>query len=164
MHSQALLRLLLNNSSLQDVYWIGGGSAAGKSTIARLIAAQNGFSVYATDDVMADHARRSTPENSPLLHRFMAMDMEYEWRLSAPNRTLAIHMDVGSSSGPKKFDATLVLVRRPITDANLARMLIVRPLMTARVIGAIYWQALRLYLKGAPLHPHPRTRPRGIAA
>jgi DUF1365 family protein len=36
--------------------------------------------------------------------------------------------------------------------------------MTARVIGAIYWQALRLYLKGAPFHPHPRTRPRGIAA
>jgi DUF1365 family protein len=95
---------------------------------------------------------------------FMAMDMEYEWRVSAPNRTLAIHMDVGSSSGPKTFDATLVLVRRPITDANLARMLALRPLMTARVIGAIYWQALRLYLKGAPFHPHPRTRPRGIAA
>jgi len=95
---------------------------------------------------------------------FMAMDMEYEWRFSAPNRTLAIHMDVGGNSGSKTFDATLVLARRPITDANLARMLVVRPLMTARVIGAIYWQALRLYLKGAPFHPHPRTRPRGIAA
>jgi DUF1365 family protein len=94
----------------------------------------------------------------------MAMDVEYEWHFSSPDRTLAVHMDVGSSNLPKTFDATLVLMRRPITDANLARMLVVQPLMTMRVIGAIYWQALRLYLKGAPFHPHPRTRPRDLAA
>jgi 2-phosphoglycerate kinase len=62
---------------LQHVYWIGGGSGAGKSTIARRIAAQHGLRVYATDDVMADHARRSTREDSPLLHKFMAMDMNH---------------------------------------------------------------------------------------
>ena len=27
--------------------------------------------------------------------------------------------------------------------------------MTARVIAAIHWQALRLWLKGCPFHPHP---------
>ena len=64
---------------LQHVYWIGGGSAAGKSTIARRIAARHSLRVYATDDVMTDHARRSTLENSPLLHRFMAMDMDERW-------------------------------------------------------------------------------------
>ena len=64
---------------LRHVYWIGGGSGAGKSTIARRIAGQRGLRVYATDDVMADHARRSTPEDSPLLHRFMAMDMDQRW-------------------------------------------------------------------------------------
>jgi hypothetical protein len=35
--------------------------------------------VYATDDAMADHARRSTREDAPLLHRFMAMDMDERW-------------------------------------------------------------------------------------
>ena len=64
---------------LQHVYWIGGGSGAGKSTIAGCIAAQRGLKVYATDDVMADHARRSTHEDSPLLRRFMAMDMDERW-------------------------------------------------------------------------------------
>jgi hypothetical protein len=39
-------------------------------TIARRIAAMHGLQVYVTDDVMADHARRSTPEDSPLLHKF----------------------------------------------------------------------------------------------
>ncbi|HEX6648970.1 MAG TPA: AAA family ATPase [Pyrinomonadaceae bacterium] len=64
---------------LQHVYWIGGGSGAGKSTIARRIAAEQGLRVYSTDDVMAEHARRSSPEQAPLLHRFMAMDMDERW-------------------------------------------------------------------------------------
>jgi 2-phosphoglycerate kinase len=72
---------------LQHVYWIGGGTGAGKSTIARRIAAQHGLRLYATDDVMADHARRSTHEDSPLLHRFMAMDMDERW-VTRPPKTL----------------------------------------------------------------------------
>jgi 2-phosphoglycerate kinase len=66
-------------SLLRHVYWIGGGSGAGKSTIARRIAARHGLRVYATDDAMADHARRSTSADAPLLHRFMAMDMDERW-------------------------------------------------------------------------------------
>jgi len=69
---------------LRHVYWIGGGSGAGKSTIARRIAAEHGFRVYATDDVMADHARRSTHEDAPLLHKFMAMDMDERWVNRSP--------------------------------------------------------------------------------
>ena len=70
--------------NLQHVYWIGGGSAAGKSTVARRLAAEHGLRVYATDDVMADHARRSTPEDAPLLRRFMAMDMDERWVNRSP--------------------------------------------------------------------------------
>ncbi len=77
----------VDSAALQHVYWIGGASCAGKSTIARRIAAQEGLPVYATDDVMADHARRSTPEDSPLLHRFMEMDMDERW-VNRPPKTL----------------------------------------------------------------------------
>ena len=69
-------------------YWIGGGSAAGKSTIASRIAAQHGLSVYSTDDVMADHARRSSREECPLLHEFMAMDMDERWVNRSPKTML----------------------------------------------------------------------------
>jgi hypothetical protein len=34
------------------------------------------------------------------------------------------------------------------------------PLMTLKVIAAIHWQALRLWLKRAPFHSHPRYRSR----
>ena len=73
------MKRLTLREQLRHVFWIGGGSAAGKSTIAGRIAREHGLRVYATDDVMADHARRSTPENSPLLHKFMSMEMDDRW-------------------------------------------------------------------------------------
>ncbi|HEV8429883.1 MAG TPA: AAA family ATPase [Pyrinomonadaceae bacterium] len=73
---------------LQHVYWIGGGSGAGKSTIARRIAAQYGLRLYSTDDVMADHASRSTYKDSPLLQRFIAMDMDERWVNRSPKTML----------------------------------------------------------------------------
>jgi 2-phosphoglycerate kinase len=69
---------------LQHVYWIGGGSGAGKSTIARRIAAQHGLHVYSTDEVMPDHASRSTPEDAPYLSRFKTMDMDERWVNRSP--------------------------------------------------------------------------------
>jgi hypothetical protein len=73
---------------LRNVYWIGGGSGAGKSTIARRIAAEHGLQPYATDDVMADHAKRSTPEDCPLLNEFMAVDMDERWVNRSPREML----------------------------------------------------------------------------
>jgi hypothetical protein len=70
------------------VYWIGGGSGAGKSTIARRLADRHGLRLYATDDVMADHAARSTPDDSPYLSAFMAMDMDERWLNRSPDTML----------------------------------------------------------------------------
>lgn len=72
---------------LRHVYWIGGGSGAGKSTVARRIAARHGLRVYATDGVMTDHARRGSHEDCPLLYRFMDMDMDERW-VNRPPKTL----------------------------------------------------------------------------
>jgi len=69
---------------LQHVYWIGGGSAAGKSTVARRLAAQHDLRVYSTDDAMADHARRTADVDAPLLHAFMTMDMDKRWVARSP--------------------------------------------------------------------------------
>jgi hypothetical protein len=61
---------------LRRVYWIGGGSGAAKSTIAPRLAARHGLRLYPTDDVMSDHGSRSTPEDSPFLSEFKAMDID----------------------------------------------------------------------------------------
>jgi 2-phosphoglycerate kinase len=69
---------------LRHVYWIGGGSGAGKSTVARRLAGQYGLRQYATDDVMPDHGRRITLEDSPFLAAFAAMDMDERWVSRSP--------------------------------------------------------------------------------
>jgi 2-phosphoglycerate kinase len=80
--------LTADTEALQEqfrhVYWIGGGSGAGKSTIARRIASEHDLQLYATDDLMLDHSRRSTPERCPFLHQFMAMDMDERWVNRSP--------------------------------------------------------------------------------
>jgi len=73
---------------LAHVYWIGGGSGAGKSTIAARFASWYDLEVYATDDVMGDHARRSAHETAPHLQRFAAMDMDERWVNRSPETML----------------------------------------------------------------------------
>ena len=69
---------------MKHVYWLGGGSGAGKSTVARRLADEHGLRLYDTDAAMADHAARSTPEDSPALHEFLAMDMAERWGERSP--------------------------------------------------------------------------------
>ncbi|HVB42992.1 MAG TPA: hypothetical protein VNF47_09845 [Streptosporangiaceae bacterium] len=73
---------------LRHVYWVGGGSGAGKSTIARRVADRHGLRVYATDDAMSDHDGRFRPQNASLLSRFKAMDMDERWVNRSPDTML----------------------------------------------------------------------------
>jgi len=85
---------------------------------------------------------------------FMPMDMRYRWIISNPGAAIAIQMD-NLRQGQRDFDATMVLERRDISGANLARVLIFYPFMTAKVMGSIYGQALRLWIKRTPFFSHP---------
>lgn len=83
MRRQRLTPELLQ-ARLRHVRWIGGGSGAGKSTIARRLAADYGLRLYSSDDVMSAHAGRSNPADDPLLHAFLAMDMDERWVHRSP--------------------------------------------------------------------------------
>jgi 2-phosphoglycerate kinase len=70
---------------LPHVRWIGGGSGAGKSTVARKLADDHGLRVYASDATIGEHARRSNAADHPLLHDFLAMDMDERWVNRSPS-------------------------------------------------------------------------------
>jgi hypothetical protein len=73
---------------LRHVYWIGGGSGAGKSTIARRVSAQHGLRLYATDEMMSEHGSRTTSRDSPFMREFAGMDMDERWVNRSPETML----------------------------------------------------------------------------
>ncbi|MGH3395475.1 MAG: hypothetical protein ACRDPO_12385, partial [Streptosporangiaceae bacterium] len=102
---------------LRHVYWIGGGSGAGKSTITGRLAARHGLSVYATDDVMRDHGRRIRPGEAPFLAEFVAMDMDQRWVHRSPQTMLeTFHWYRGEGFGLMVDD----LLRRPAGPGVIA--------------------------------------------
>jgi hypothetical protein len=89
---------------------------------------------------------------------FWSMEQTYAWSFVTPGERLAVHME-NLESGSRVFAADMALTRRPMTGANLARVLFRYPLMTGKVIAAIYWQAFLLWRKRCPYIPHPRHAP-----
>lgn len=98
---------------------------------------------------------RDTTKKAFHVSPFLGMDGRYEWRVSEPDGRLLVHIDERDPDGRSVFDATLSLERRALSRARLTRMLLRFPAASLRVVLLIYWNALRLKLKGAPYHPHP---------
>jgi DUF1365 family protein len=111
---------------------------------------------YVLDARQSDGHLNTVFDKAMHVSPFNPMDMRYHWRSNTPGRRLAIHLE-NHREGERLFDATLALSARALNRRSLQATLWQFPLMTAKVAGAIYWQALKLYLKGAPVHAHPRS-------
>ncbi|QDU83293.1 hypothetical protein Pla163_03910 [Planctomycetes bacterium Pla163] len=96
---------------------------------------------------------------------FFGMEQSYEWSFSVPGDELDVRM-TNREDGRVVFHVSLACQRRELTGLACAGFLVRHPLLTWRVHLAIYWQALRLYLKRTPFFVHPKKRatPGGPAA
>ena len=102
----------------------------------------------------AGEHKRYFPKKEMHVSPFMQMDVNYDWRFNTPGEQLTAQME-NARGGDKIFDVTLVFERKEIGAGSLAAVLIRFPVMTLKIIAAIHWQALKLWLKGAPVHDHP---------
>ena len=78
---------------------------------------------------------------------FMDMDYGYEFALAEPGEAFAlgIHMKRGEELW---LTAAFAGARRDFTDRELLAAWLTHPLLTFKVVAAIHWEALRLWLKG----------------
>lgn len=87
---------------------------------------------------------------------FVPMDCRYHFRIRPPGDKVLLHIDETDKEG-LLLRASFSGVAAPLTDAALLRVLLTYPLMTLKVIGAIHWEALRLWLKGVPMFHHRKA-------
>ncbi len=118
---------------------------------------------------------------------FNPLDMYYHWVSTSPGDQLVVHMEnhaapvvagkrsvlsrensTGNSSGDSTpiahMDATLTLKRQPWTSGALQKLLWSQPWLAIKVPVAIYWQALKLLIKGAPVYGHAVASTAGSSA
>ena len=149
-HASALCRLLFNPVSFYYCYAADGMTSTASSPRSPTPPGTSATLMCCRSPARSAHGARCVEFDKAFhVSPFMPMDRRYDWRFTAPGDDLRVHMEV-RAMGRREFDATLLLRRRPLTRAACARVLWRYPLMTAQVIGAIHWQALRLWLKGNP--------------
>ena len=69
---------------LGHVRWIGGGSGAGKTTLARRLAGRSGLRLYSTDATISAHSQRLSQAEAPLLATFRSMSVDERWLQQEP--------------------------------------------------------------------------------
>ena len=85
---------------------------------------------------------------------FMDMNMRYDFRVNGPGQRIGVGIRTSSSAMPV-MNAVLTGARRDLTDRNLLNVFLSIPFVTLKVIAAIHWEALRLWLKGLRLRQRP---------
>ena len=85
---------------------------------------------------------------------FLPMQGDYRWRIRLDAERIKVTMHFAPHGRPA-FMATLSLRAMPLTKRTVMCALMRTPVQNLATLMRIYRQALRLYLRGAPFHPHP---------
>ena len=87
---------------------------------------------------------------------FNPISQRYVWRVKPLTERLMIHLECHDPD--KVFDATLSMKKNQLNSKNLLLALAKTPVMAVKVVAGIYWHALILWWKGAPVYDHPDSK------
>jgi DUF1365 family protein len=87
---------------------------------------------------------------------FIGMAMRYQFRVTPPGERIKLRILETDCEGPL-LAATFNGRRRALTSAALLRSFFALPVVSLKIVAAIHWEALRLWLKGLRLVPRGNT-------
>ncbi|MGE0767477.1 MAG: DUF1365 domain-containing protein [Hyphomicrobiaceae bacterium] len=96
---------------------------------------------------------RHTAAKAFYVSPFLDIAQNYTFRVRMPCDCVAV--SISASQGAESVIHTALHGRRlSLTSAELLRRCIMHPLLTLKVIGAIHWEAFRIWIKGVAIRPH----------
>ena len=110
--------------------------------------------------LIVDHPQS---DNKTLRHRankifyvspFLTVEGDYHFRIRPPGERILIGIRHTQHNQPM-LHAVFAAEQVPLTNFSLLRQFIVMPLMTLKIVAAINWEALRLWLKGIRICSKP---------
>lgn len=114
----------------------------------------HGYLLPVASDATAGGAIRQEVAKEFHVSPFIPMAARYVFRLHVPDERFVLVIEDYFEDG-LGLTAVMTGTRRPLTDRALLAAVARHPLMTLKVIAAIHWHALRLWLKGVPFLSKP---------
>lgn len=125
-----------------------------------------------SSDNHQQHSKSHVTDKNFQVSPFMDLNMAYLWRIKPPmaeSSTLLIHIenhqknddlhDGSEAKAQRKiFDVTMNLKKRALTRTSLWQLWCNLPVMTLKIVLAIYWQALKLLFKGIPFIGYQKSK------
>ena len=115
----------------------------------------NTFGQRHTYVIPADNSQTQSCRKEFYVSPFNAVEGRYDFRFDSPAEKIFVGITLRLPDRPI-LNAYFHGSRRPLTDAALLKSFASLPVMTLKVLGAIHFEALKLWLKGL----RPRTRPK----
>ena len=103
-------------------------------------------------DEVSDAGVRQSQEKLFYVSPFIEMAMRYHFQVLPPLKRVKLRILETDREGPL-LAATFNGRRHALNTAQLLRAFFAFPLVTLKIVAAIHWEALRLWVKGARLVP-----------
>jgi DUF1365 family protein len=82
------------------------------------------------------------------------MDMQYLWRIKPPEKHCDISLECHKDQ--RHFSASIHLQQKELNRKTLRNVMVKTPSISVKTLLGIYWQALKLFVKGTPIYSHPK--------
>jgi DUF1365 family protein len=151
-----LLGYTFNPLSVYFCYRPDGGLALVIYEVRNTFGAIHAYALPVKPGEISDAGVRQKHDKLFYVSPFVEMAMRYRFRVLPPGDCVKLRILETDSEGPL-LAATFNGRRRALNTLALLRSFFALPVVTVKIIAAIHWEALRLWLKGVRLIRRPNA-------